>query len=141
MPDELFLSERHPASGRHAILQDDGRCGWLYLTEGHASRPVSDVWVFNRIPAPAPDQVRTYRPAPPPAAEGYAGDAALISAPAESHWSFQWAEDGEAVAVLRDGKPLAFDRAEQKHGFCRQLMRDGPWGRVWSDEAFEETFG
>ena len=29
----LFLSEQHAVSRRHAVLEDEGLCGWLYLTD------------------------------------------------------------------------------------------------------------
>ncbi len=42
MPDppepEILLSERHPISGRWAVVEDDGRSGWLYLTETNRMR-------------------------------------------------------------------------------------------------------
>ena len=33
MEEPPFLSERHPGSNRWAVFEDDGRTGWLYITE------------------------------------------------------------------------------------------------------------
>jgi hypothetical protein len=139
--DNLFLTEQHPVSTRHAVLDDNGFCCWFYLTEPGSRRPVADVWLYNRINAPAESQVQSYRPSPPPAAAGYAGPSALISAPKQSEWSFLWSVNGQAAAVLRDGEPLAFIRSHEKLGYCRLLVREGPWGMVWTQAAFEATFG
>ena len=140
MSGNLFLSEQHAASRRHAVLEDDGRCGWLYLTHPDSTRPVADVWVFNRVPPPPPDEIRGDAPSPPPAALGYAGTFALIGAPDAKNWSFVWSADGDAVAIAKDGEPVAFVRSGRKQGYCRNLIRSGPWGDVWSDEGFGETF-
>lgn len=136
----LFLSEQHAVSRRHAVLEDNGLCGWLYLTDRDSTRPVADVWVFNRIPPPPLDQVRSYAPSPPPAAIGFADELALVGAPHDVRWSLLWSPDGDAVAVVKGGEPVAFVRSGRKHGYCRHLLRDGPWGSVWSDEVFDEAF-
>ena len=136
----LFLSEQNTVARRYAVLKDDGQTGWLYLTHPDATQPMADVWVFNRVPPPRHEQIRSYAPSPPPAPVGYAGDFGLIEAPLKFRWLFIWSDDGEAVAVAKDGHPIAFILASRKHGFSRNLMRDGRWGMMWSEEAFEKTF-
>ncbi len=139
--DDLFLTEQHPGSGRYVVLEDDRTCAWLYLTETGSRRPVADVWVYNRIEAPPVSQVQSFRPNPPPAAVGYAGPSALITNPTQSEWSFLWSADGHAVAVAKDGEPLAFIRSHDKPGYSRLLVSNGPWGLVWSEAVFQATLG
>ena len=45
--DELFLDDEHPASSRFAVLEDDGKSIWLYLTEPGTRQPAADAWVLQ----------------------------------------------------------------------------------------------
>lgn len=134
--DTLFLSERHPTSGRTATAEDDGTSAWLYLSEPGGPRVVADAWVYNRVPPPPRERVASYRPAPPPAAEGFAGPDALCPDPAAHRWSLLWSADGESVALVRDGVPLALVARAGRPGYSRLLARPGPWGAPWDEAAY-----
>ena len=138
---ELFLDSQHSVSRRFAVFEDDGTSAWLYLTESDTRKPVADAWVYNRIPAPPTEEVHSYRGGPPPAAIGHASDMALCAIPADHEWSLIWSTDGESVAIVKDGVPVACIVAAQESGYSRELIKDGPWGQTWSDELFERTFG
>lgn len=139
--DTLFLEDEHPASGRLAVLEDDGTSVWLYLTESGTRQPAADAWVYNRIAAPPMEAIRSYRGGPPPAAQGYASESALCEDPAAHEWSFLWSSDGEAVAIVEDGRAVAFVAIGQKGGYSRELVKDGPWGHPWSDKLYRQKFG
>jgi hypothetical protein len=139
--DDLFLEDQHPSSRRMACIEDDGTSAWLYLTEPDSRKPVADAWVYNRIAAPPFDAIKAYRGGPPPAAQGYASEQALCEDPSADEWSFIWSSDGEAVAIAKDGAPVAFIVLGRKGGYSRELVKDGPWGHPWSDELFHSTFG
>lgn len=138
--EDLFLQDQHPASGRCAILDDDGTSAWLYLRETNSVKPIADAWVYNRIVAPSATEIQSYRGRPPPAVQGYASEAALCPVPAMHEWSFLWSSDGESVAVLKNGEAVAFIVAGTRGGYSRELIQDGPWGHPWSEETFRATF-
>ena len=138
--DNLFLEAQHPESLRYAILEDNGICAWLYLTEPERPKPVADAWVYNRIEAPSPEEVRAYREGPPPAAVGFAGPNALCSDPRDHDWALLWSSTGDSVAVLKNGVPVACIVSGHPRGFCRELVKDGPWGKIWSDSIYREAF-
>jgi hypothetical protein len=48
----MRVSERHPDSGRTAIIADEGDSVWLYLTDPSGEGVTTDCWLMNRIPAP-----------------------------------------------------------------------------------------
>jgi hypothetical protein len=138
--EELFQAERHPLSLRHAIIEDNGYCAWLYLTESATTQPIADVWVYNRIESPPAEQIRSFRPSPPPAAAGYASNAAQFLTPQNCEWRFRWSSNGNSVALFRDGEVHAFILAGQKHGYCRLLIKEGPRGKLWDDEVYKTAF-
>lgn len=140
MTENLFLSEMHSVSRRFADFEDDGMSAWLYLTERDTRHVVADAWVYNRIAPPSREEVASFRPSPPPAAVGFARDTALCASPERHQWAFLWSADGESVAVTKDGQPVACIIAGKERGYSRELVRDGPWGNVWSDCVFEEAF-
>ena len=135
-----FHREQHAISKRSAIFEDDGKSGCLYLTAPNDLRPTSDVWVYNRIPAPNPSDVHNFRPGPPPAPIGHANDNAMCSNPQSSSWSFLWSRDGESVSLLIDEQPLAFIIASSQRGYSRNLLARGPWGSPWNSDVFDATF-
>ena len=141
MSENLFLEDMHPASRRLAVLEDDGTSAWLYLSEPESRKPAADAWVYNRIAAPPPQAIKSYRGGPPPAAQGYASNAALCEDPTAHEWSFVWSPDGESVAIAKDGEPAALITVGEKRGYSRELLKDGPWGHPWSDELFQLKFG
>ncbi|QEL13939.1 hypothetical protein [Limnoglobus roseus] len=141
MDELLFLGEQHPVSGRRGTFEDDGNSAWLYLTEARTDRVIADAWVYNRVPPPSLSQVASYRPAPPPAAEGYASADALCAEPTAYEWSLQWSADGESVAVLRDGVALGLIARGGRPGFSRLLVKAGPWGQPWDEERFRSVMG
>jgi hypothetical protein len=102
MAENLFLTEKHPVSGRYATFEDDGTSAWLYLTERDSRKVIADAWVYNCIAPPRPEQVHSFRPSPPPAALGFVSETALCSFPKRYDWALLWSEDGESVAVTRD---------------------------------------
>src|SRR5687767_9645888 len=108
MPEEMLLQDEHKGSGRVAILDDYGIAGWLYLTERGGGKTEADAWVYNRIAAPSMAAIKSFHGGPPPAAKGYASKNALCLDPLAHEWAFLWSSDGEAVAITKDGEPVAF---------------------------------
>ncbi|HEV3145752.1 MAG TPA: hypothetical protein VGZ47_17825 [Gemmataceae bacterium] len=142
MSDEnLFLEHKHRESRRLAVLEDNGTSARLYVTAVDSRIPVADAWVYNRIAAPPAEEIKSYRGGPPLAAQGYASKDALCEDPSSHEWSFLWSQDGESVAVVKDGEPVAFIIGGQKGGYSRELIKDGPWGHPWSEEVFRSKFG
>jgi hypothetical protein len=139
--EELFLAEQHPVSGRQATFADDGTSAWLYLSEAGTPKVIADAWVYNRVPPPPLSEVRSYRPGPPPAAEGYAAPEALCANPSAHRWSLVWSADGESIALLRDGIALALIARAERPGYSRFLCKTGPWGSVWDEELFRGVIG
>lgn len=138
--EDLFLSSEHQGSGCVAILDDDGTSAWLYLRKSASDMPIADAWVYNRIPAPPMSEIPSYRGGPPPAAEGYVSNAAFCPEPRKHEWSFLWSSDGQSVAVLKDGLPVACIIAGDKRGYSRGLVQEGGWGHPWSVNAFDGAF-
>jgi hypothetical protein len=139
--EELFLGEQHPVSGRRGTFEDNGTSAWLYLSEPDTPRVIADAWVYNRVPPPPVSQVNSYRPGPPPAAEGFAGPEAVCLDPSACHWELRWSADGESVAVLRDGVPLALIARAGRPGYSRLLAKSGPWGSVWEEAIYAAVMG
>ena len=138
--DDLFLTDQNKVSRRFAVLEDDGNCAWLYLTEPDSRRPVADAWVYNRIEAPSTNDIKSYMGRAPPAAVGYVGNLAQCLEPQSHNWTFLWSVNGESVAIAKDGEPMAYILAGEKRGYSRELIKVGPWGSPWSVELFRKTF-
>jgi hypothetical protein len=104
--EDLFMSDRHPISKRWAIVEEDGRVAWLYLTEPGSQKPAADCWLYNRVPTPPQfDSARGEMPVVPAT---HAASGATRNTPLEKSVYFRWAPDGESVAVLFDSELMGF---------------------------------
>jgi hypothetical protein len=130
---EPFISEQHPLSRRHAILEDDGTSAWLYLTAPDDPRPIADVFVYNRH-APADRLEDVAGSGPPPIVTAFAAPGAVVSTPQRSTWRFHWSADGESVALKRDGVAVALIPSRRRRGYTAAVAAECPWGAPLRDE-------
>lgn len=135
----LFISDVHTESARAAILDDNGECGWLYLTNAGRSTIAADVWVYNRMAAPEPHEIQKWSgDRPPPASTNVVDGEARYHAPHGFRWAIEWHRGGDALVLLRNGEPWAALSAAQKRGISRHLIMASGWGEPWSAEWFDK---
>lgn len=139
MSNEIFVSEKNLVSQRWANFEDDGFSGWLYLSEPNQERPSYDCWIYNRIPAPKPDEIEQFRGSPPPASSEYVGQNSMVAEIDEDNVKFKWSNTGNEVAILINEVPFGYILCSQKTGFSRNLTKQGPWGEIF-DQSIYETF-
>ena len=127
-----FLHKMVSSAGNHAVVvEDDDRVAYAYLLVD--GRIVADVWLYNRVPAPAEPGWRHGAEAPflnpvdfagsdPPARVREASDLGVIwSAPEDQRLR---------VTVTARGEPLAILERGARPGWCRNARRDGPLAKV-----------
>jgi hypothetical protein len=136
--EHLFISEQHPISQRWAVIEDDGRAAWLYLTEPGTQKPAADCWLYNRVPTPAHFDSASGEPPVVPAT--HARSTATQAPPSEESVHLRWSRDGESVAVLFDSELVGFIADGQNRGFSRHLQVSGPFGNALDTELFERVF-
>ena len=137
--EDLFMSDRHPISKRWAIVEDDGRVAWLYLTEPGSQKPAADCWLYNRVPTPRQfDSARGEMPVVPAT---HAASGATRNTPLEKSVYFRWAPDRESVAVLFDSELMGFIAHAARPGFSRNIQVSGPFGNILDMELYRSVFG
>ncbi len=146
----LHVTERHPESGRTAVIADEGDSVWLYLTEAGGEGITADCWLMNRIPAPRyaalaeSEGAERYRGegVPPPAIAEVVAEGAFRQAPLEAHrCRFAWAANGESVAAFYEAELLGFIVRGEPRGFSRFLRLASPWGEPLNLDRYDEVFG
>jgi hypothetical protein len=135
---DLFVSEQHPVSHRWAVIEDDGRVAWLYLTEPDSEKPAADCWLYNRVPSPT--QFASERGESPVVPQTHVAESAGFQPPTEESVHLRWSHDGESVAVLFDSELIGFIVRGQKRGFSKHLRASGPFGSVLDRELFDSVF-
>lgn len=149
MSDEhsWILGVWNHTSRRHALLCNEGDSAWFYLTKPGPNGPgspgiVASAFVYNLVsPPPKLTDVRSWAPGAPPAAEGFAGPGAYVSNLPADGWEIHWSEDGESVALLREGEPMTMIVGPGHETYSRHLLKEGGWGRPWSATVYHRTFG
>ncbi len=138
--NKLFLDNQNPISLRWAILEDDDKSAWLYLTEPRTEHPIADVFVYNRIKPIKTKDVKKIYGGPPPIDEAHANNQSVISKPETHHFSFAWSSDGNSIAVIKEGNPITMIINAEKHGYSKGIGVNGPWGHVWDEVLYQRVF-
>ena len=138
---DLFVSQQHPVSRRWAIVEDDGRSAWLYLSEPNTTKPVADCWLYNRAPTPEKlDGGAVARGESPVVPQTHVAECATMPAPAQESVLLRWTSAGESVAVFFGSDLIGFIARGHALGFSRHLRLSGPFGSVLDRELFERVF-
>jgi len=70
-----------------------------------------------------------------------ASPTAVIRNPKASEFKFKWSADGDSVAVLRDGQPLAFATIKERFGYSRAVSITSPLANAWDQARYISLFG
>lgn len=135
----IEISDEHAISKRVVHLIDEGPAIWMYLTSPGGMEIASDCWVQNCIPAPASIEAFRESASAPPATIEYVKSEDPGAIPRDI--SFEWAANGEAVAVRFGGVTMAFIDSANKFGYSRNLTKRGPFGSPLDNQRFEFLFG
>lgn len=138
----MFLDQKHPQSGRFAILEADADCAWLYLTASGQPQLEEDAFAFSPGPLVTKDEAMAAAKAgaPPPLASEFASPIAVLTGTKPEEFAFKWSVDGESVAVLRNHDPIAMIVTGEKRGFSKALAKSGFYGEPWDQQLYEATF-
>lgn len=139
----LYLQSASPISHRSAVLEDDGVVAYLFLCKPGTLVPEREVIAYSRLP-PTPKidwqwVKRTGEMAP--ISQDIATATAVIPRPAAAEFSFRWSKDGNAVALIRNGTPLAFAEASHATGHSKAVAKANPLGNPWNQLTYESIFG
>jgi hypothetical protein len=127
---KYLLSKQHVGNLRWAVVDDDGTCAWLYITEPDSEKPVSDCFLYNRIPVIEDEIVNYYvsRGIQPPISKKFASQSALIKNIDEGQVQINWSNDGSLVTVNIFGNKWATIFIGEKLGSSRGIENEGPFG-------------
>jgi hypothetical protein len=144
---QFWLSSENSASGRSAVVADEGESLWLYLTERDSAKIAADCWLFNRAPARTGPEVlersAEYRErgAPPPAAAEVIDDSAVLTGDLDQERvRIVWSPDGESVATWVDGSLAGYIVAGARRGHSSHLRIECPWGAPLDAEQYQRVF-
>ena len=137
---DLFISAQNQTSGRFVILADEGPAIWMYLTISNGQSIVSDCWIQNLVPTP--DDLSAYREErnAPPATKAFAHADSHQPSPNPNTVRFEWAPDGDSVALFIDDILSGFMTSSSKLGFSRNLTTIGPFGSPIDQDQFNSLF-
>ena len=140
MSDNVLAKAHHPASGRHALVCDEGESVWLYLTDVDGRELIADCWLFNTIIAP--DQLASLanRATAPAATSRFAGPDARRGLPGTNEISIVWSADGHDACVRMAGIPVGFIDSRARQGYSRNLRADGPFGQRFDNARYRALF-
>lgn len=123
----ILIESSYPGDGSVALLEDDGRTVYLYLSYDGDDGPYVPLWVANRVPAPKTLELDGEPPlnpvehcAHPEGLEPFAPDRLEIV----------WFPEGDGVAVYESGSLLAaipgWTGVDEFIGYAREARGHGP---------------
>ncbi len=120
------------------IVEGDHESGavFMYLHDVTTKQVIGDAPVCSLVPLVSlGDFNRTYRRgAVPPLVEGYFDRNGVIPELDGSRIGFVWDED-RSVTVTLDRRPVSRISSGVRKGVCVFVIKDGPWGGIWSDRC------
>ena len=142
MSEDILTCVYSEDSRRHALLADDGLTGIIYFhapsdDAAKTGEVEASCFAYNRVDPIDVNDVKSYRPNPPPIAKGFASKEAVCQKPEAHKWELTFSMDGTAVLLLRDGEPWAMVSLDARYGYSKAIEAPGPWGSPWSDEVHE----
>jgi hypothetical protein len=143
LAEKVYLHSQHPASQRIAMLDDDEKVAYLYLTQPSAERPERDAVAYSRVPlVPKVDWQRVKKTgAPPPLSADIASRQAIVAAPEAKEFSFRWSADGHSVALLRNGEPIALATMRDRLGYSKAVAKPSRLANPWNQKRYAELIG
>ena len=142
MAQSIFLTSVHPTSKRSAVLEDDSKVAYLYLTAPGTQRPEKDAIVYSRVPPVSKvdwEQIKQTGTTPM-LRQDIASSTAVLVAPQEREFSFKWSRDGNSVAVLRSGTPMAFATMSERFGYSKAVSVSSPLANAWDQSKYTSLF-
>lgn len=143
MATDIFICSHNPVSGRLAILDDNERVAFLYLTQRGTQKPEKDAIAYMRLTPPETvdsKQMAKEGEAPLLSSE-FATVEAVIANPSEKDFSFQWSSTGEAAVLLYKNLPIALVSASEKRGYSRSVSKENPLANPWNSRLYASLFG
>jgi len=115
---------------------------YLYLTKPGTQQPERDAIAYMRIsPVERADWERIQKTGETPLlSKDLASAEAQITNPAAREFSFRWSRDGNAVALLRNGVPIAFASISDRYGYSKAVSKDSPMASAWNQAKYDATF-
>lgn len=141
--EELTLEFDSEASGRTAVIADEGDSVWVYLTRPDDAAIERDGWLFNKPSAPAEPEPDDYQAqgTPPPAPARFIVSDGTRALPEPRSFGVRWSSDGHTALVLLDGLAIASVSASEERGMSRYLREACGWGVPWDDVRLSALLG
>ena len=136
--DLIFIHSYNEVSNRYAILCEEAKVAYLYLSKVGEQAPERDAVAYMRIVAPKKAELIKDEP-PILSAEFVSSDAVLVD-PVSEKFSFKWSDDGEAVTLLYDNSPITLSSSAEKLGYSKAVIKSNPIVLPWSEERYYEIF-
>lgn len=141
MAGDIFLTNQNNTSNRWAILDDNGKSAWLYLSEKGSSKPYKDSFAYSPIEPVSKINLKAINKGEPPVlSKDLASKNAVIENPNQSDFTFHWSKDGESVTLLYKSQPISMIVKESKLGFSKSLKKKSPLGIPWDDKIYIKYF-
>lgn len=140
---EINLQAQHPKSRRQAVLEDNEKVAYLYLTGANSQVPERDAIAYSRVRlVPAMDWKKMKETGEPPLlGADIASARAIITFPKQREFTFRWSKDGHSVALLRNGEPIAMVAAADASGYSKAVAKRSRLAKPWDEKRYAELIG
>ena len=143
MAKDIFISSHNAISNRYSVFEDNEKVAFLYLTDIGIQKPIKDAIAYSRVPPVEKVDWEKIKETGdvPPLEQAIASNVAVIPNPSEKEFSFKWSPDGNAVALIRNGKPIAFISVKEKYGYSKAVAKSSRLANAWDQKKYESIFG
>lgn len=141
-PDKKFVFLENPTSGRVAIVEEDEKSCWLYLTDDDGEAPVVSVLLYNVVECPTFEDSLAWQEEgqQPPLPNEYGSVDSIQGSKETKSFQLAWSDTDEAVLFSLDNQPWALIEIEELLAYSRAFDESCPFGNAWDQGAYLEYF-
>ena len=142
MAEEIFIYSHNEISNRFAILEDNEKVAFLYMTQQNSQKPEKDALAYMRITPPKTVNwaEMAKKGETPILSQENASKSAVLNNPKPSDFSFTWSKDGNSVSLSYKGNQIAFVTTNEKYGFSKAVSKENKLTNPWNQAIYEKVF-
>ena len=141
--ENIYKHSVNPTQEYQCVIEGNNNCVWMYLHH------LSDKSVIADVPVCSLDELMTLSRFNETSQRGdtsqlvneFSTDKAVIKDITNEKISIKWGKDNQSVAVSIDNAPFSMILKNEKYGYSKATLKEGPWGNPWDSEKYLINFG
>ena len=139
----IFIESISPDEKYLCIVESDDYSVWAYLHDIQQNNVIGEAPVCSIVELMELEKFKEFYKGQcaPPLVKGYADEKAIYPNMTNDRLDILWQVNGTSVLVTIDDEPFSMILNNEKLGYSKAIITDGPLGHPWDSHLYEEKKG